>query len=113
VLLLFYHCWVPRVALRHSCWCGVQEDSRGAQFSSVQAAVDAIARGKSSSWSMPRTGRTRETSSAAAEKATPEVVNFVMGGRGEFCVPVLPDVCKRLEVWPLVDANTAPLRTAS
>ncbi len=48
----------------------------------------------------------------AAEKATPETVNFVMSGRGEFCVPVLPDVCRRLEVNPLVDTNTAPLRTA-
>ena len=48
----------------------------------------------------------------AAEKATPDVVNFVMGGRGEFCVPVLPDICRRLQVWPLVETNTAPLRTA-
>lgn len=48
----------------------------------------------------------------AAEKATPEVVNFVLSGRGEFCMPVLPDVCRRLEVGPLVELNTAPLRTA-
>ncbi len=48
----------------------------------------------------------------AAEKATPENVNFVMGGRGEFCMPVLPEVCRRLEVLPLVETNTAPLRTA-
>ncbi len=48
----------------------------------------------------------------AAEKATPEVVNFVMSGRGEFCVPVLPDICRRLDVWPLVESNTTPWRTA-
>ncbi len=48
----------------------------------------------------------------AAEKATPENVNFVMSGRGEFCMPVLPDVCQRLNVLPLVENNNAPLRTA-
>jgi 3,4-dihydroxy 2-butanone 4-phosphate synthase/GTP cyclohydrolase II len=47
----------------------------------------------------------------AAEKATPEVVNFILAGRGEFCAPVLPDVCERLKLRPLVDANTAPLKT--
>jgi 3,4-dihydroxy 2-butanone 4-phosphate synthase/GTP cyclohydrolase II len=48
----------------------------------------------------------------AAEKATPETVNFILRGRGEFCMPVLPDVCRRLEVQPVVESNNAPLRTA-
>ena len=48
----------------------------------------------------------------AAEKATPENVNLIMQGRGDFCMPILPDVCERLEVSPLVDTNTAPLGTA-
>jgi len=48
----------------------------------------------------------------AAEKATPENVNFIMRGRGDFCMAFLPDVCERLKLSPLVERNTAPLGTA-
>ncbi|GAA4462754.1 GTP cyclohydrolase II [Novipirellula rosea] len=48
----------------------------------------------------------------AAEKATPETVNFMLSGRGQLCVSVLPDVCKRLELAPIVALNDAPLKTA-
>ncbi|QDU93355.1 GTP cyclohydrolase II [Lignipirellula cremea] len=48
----------------------------------------------------------------AAEKATPENVNFILRGRGDFCMPVLPEVCERLKLSPLVEQNTAPLGTA-
>ena len=39
-------------------------------------------------------------------------MNFVMSGRGEFCVPVLPEVCRRLELSPLAETNNTPLHTA-
>ncbi|EMI19067.1 bifunctional 3,4-dihydroxy-2-butanone 4-phosphate synthase/GTP cyclohydrolase II protein [Rhodopirellula maiorica SM1] len=48
----------------------------------------------------------------AAEKATPETVNFMLSGRGQLCVSVLPEVCKRLELAPIVALNDAPLKTA-
>lgn len=48
----------------------------------------------------------------AAEKATPEKINFMLGGRGQLCVAILPDVCKRLELTPVVAQNDAPLKTA-
>lgn len=49
----------------------------------------------------------------AAEKVTPEIVNFMIThGRGQFCMPVLPDVCERLKLAPMVEANTTPLGTA-
>ena len=49
----------------------------------------------------------------AAEKVTPELVNFMLRhGRGQVCVPLLPEVCERLKLTPMVDQNTAPLRTA-
>ena len=48
----------------------------------------------------------------AAEKATPEVVNFMLSGRGQLCVSILPDVSKRLELNPVVVQNDAPLKTA-
>ncbi|MFP6619803.1 MAG: GTP cyclohydrolase II [Pirellulaceae bacterium] len=82
------------------------------QFSSVQAAVDAIARGEVVIV-VDDEGRENEGDfTCAAEKATPENVNLIMQGRGDFCMPILPDVCERLDVNPLVDTNTAPLGTA-
>jgi 3,4-dihydroxy 2-butanone 4-phosphate synthase/GTP cyclohydrolase II len=48
----------------------------------------------------------------AAEKATPETVNFMLRGRGQLCVSILPEVGKRLELAPVVPDNNAPLRTA-
>ncbi len=82
------------------------------QFSSVQDAVDAIARGEVVIVVDAENRENEGDFVCAADKATPENVNFVMSGRGEFCVSVLPEVCRRLEVSPLVDYNTAPLRTA-
>ena len=48
----------------------------------------------------------------AAEKATPEIINFMLSGRGQLCVPILPEVGKKLELTPVVSDNNAPLRTA-
>ena len=48
----------------------------------------------------------------AAEKATPQAVNLIMSGRGDFCMPILPETAERLELKPLVERNTANLQTA-
>ncbi|MEM1068684.1 MAG: GTP cyclohydrolase II [Planctomycetota bacterium] len=48
----------------------------------------------------------------AAEKATPELINFILSGRGQLCVSILPEVAKRLELNPVVAQNDAPLKTA-
>ncbi|MEM9353301.1 MAG: 3,4-dihydroxy-2-butanone-4-phosphate synthase [Planctomycetota bacterium] len=48
----------------------------------------------------------------AAEKVTPETVNFMIThGRGQLCMPILPDVGERLRLAPMVEDNTAPLGT--
>ena len=47
----------------------------------------------------------------AAEKVTPEIVNFMLNGRGQLCVSLLPDTCQRLNLHPIVEDNTSPLRT--
>ena len=78
-------------------------------FSSVPAAIDAIARG---AVVVVVDAEDRENEGdfiCAADKATPETVNFMLRGRGQFCVPVLPDVCERLELSPLVASNTSPI----
>jgi 3,4-dihydroxy 2-butanone 4-phosphate synthase/GTP cyclohydrolase II len=48
----------------------------------------------------------------AAEKATPQVVNFMLSGRGQLCVSILPEVSKRLDLSPVVAQNQTELKTA-
>ena len=49
----------------------------------------------------------------AAEKVTPEIINLMLKyGKGQICVPILPDLADRLRLNPMVDDNTAPLQTA-
>ncbi|MDO5566644.1 MAG: 3,4-dihydroxy-2-butanone-4-phosphate synthase, partial [Planctomycetia bacterium] len=49
----------------------------------------------------------------AADKVTPEHVNFMLiHGRGQVCMPLLPEACKRLNLGQMVKDNTAPLQTA-
>jgi len=82
------------------------------EFSSVQAAVDAIARGEVV---IVVDAEDRENGGdfvCAAETATPESVNFVISGRGQLCAPILPEACQRLELSPVVAANAARLDTA-
>ena len=48
----------------------------------------------------------------AAEKVTAKTVNFMIThGRGQLCMPILPDVSNRLGLNPMVESNTAPLGT--
>src|SRR5947207_2315765 len=49
---------------------------------------------------------------AAAEKVTPETIAFMIThGRGQVCMPIMPDLARRLELHPMVEQNTAPQRT--
>jgi len=82
------------------------------KLSTIEAAVEAIAAGKIV---IVMDAEDRENEGdfiCAAEKVTPEIVNFMISrGRGLLCMPVLPDVCERLDLPPMVDQNTAPLGT--
>lgn len=50
---------------------------------------------------------------AAAEKVTPEVVNFMAThGRGLICTPLTENRCKELELGMMVNNNTDPMETA-
>lgn len=50
---------------------------------------------------------------AAAEKVTPEIINFMAThGRGLICVPLTEKRCKTLELNRMVDNNTDPMETA-
>jgi 3,4-dihydroxy 2-butanone 4-phosphate synthase/GTP cyclohydrolase II len=49
---------------------------------------------------------------AAADKVTPEIIAFMIThGRGQVCMPILPDVAARLHLGPMVEHNTAPHQT--
>ena len=82
------------------------------RLSSIDAAVEAIADGRIVIV-MDAVDRENEGDFiCAAEKVTPAIVNFMIThGRGQFCMPVLPEVCQRLNLPLIVDKNTAPLGT--
>ncbi len=79
----------------------------------MDAAIDAIARGEIV---IVMDAEDRENEGdfiCAAEKVTPEIVNFMIAqGRGQLCMPILPEVCERLDLAPMVTENTAPLGTS-
>ena len=82
-------------------------------FSTIDAAVEAIARGKVIIVMDDEDRENEGDFVCAAEKVTPEIVNFMIThGRGLLCMPVLPEVCERLDLPPMVDHNTAPLGTS-
>ncbi len=80
--------------------------------SSVEKAVEAMAEGRVI---IVMDAQDRENEGdfvCAAEKVSTEIVNFMIThGRGQLCMPILPDVCQRLDLPPMVDNNTAPLGT--
>ncbi len=80
-------------------------------FSSIQSAVDALARGEVIIVVDAEDRENEGDFICSAEKATPEAINFLLGGRGQFCTPLLPETARRLGLVPVVETNTAPLGT--
>jgi 3,4-dihydroxy 2-butanone 4-phosphate synthase/GTP cyclohydrolase II len=95
-----------------------QKENSGANhvsdhFSSVAEAVAAIGRGEIVIVVDAEDRENEGDFVCAAEKVSPQVVNFMITyGRGLLCAPVLPDVCQRLKLFPMVDHNTESQRTA-
>src|SRR6056297_593211 len=87
-------------------------DSMDSLFSSVIDAVEAIRNGEVVIVVDAEDRENEGDFICAAEKATVETINFMLAGRGQLCVSVLPDVCRRLELSPVVAQNDAPLKTA-
>ena len=81
-------------------------------FSTIQQAVEAISRGEIVVVVDAEDRENEGDFICAAEKVTPETVNFMIThGRGQLCMPILPDVSDRLQLQPMVEDNTAPLGT--
>ncbi len=87
------------------------EKSVSKRLSSIEAAVDALRRGEIVI-AMDAEDRENEGDFiCAAEKVTPAIINFMLNGRGQLCMPLLPELSRRLDLYPMVEDNTAPLRT--
>jgi len=85
----------------------------GGEFSTIEAAVAAIARGEVIIVVDAEDRENEGDFICAAEKVTPEVVNFMIThGRGQLCMPILPEVSERLKLAPMVEANTSFLGTS-
>ena len=82
------------------------------RFSTIEAAVAALKRGKVVIVVDAEDRENEGDFVCAAEKITPEIVNFMIShGRGQLCMPILPEDSARLDLSPMVDTNTAPLGT--
>lgn len=82
------------------------------QFSTIDAALAALARGEVIIVVDAEDRENEGDFICAAEKITPEIVNFMIThGRGLLCMPLLPDVCERLRLNPMVEENTAAMGT--
>ncbi len=119
----FYNRGIPHTCLNHNPKrkrgigakgpeCTTNMTNSSIPFSNVPDAVEAIARGEVVIVVDAEDRENEGDYICAAEKATPESINFMLSGRGQLCVAVLPDVCRRLELSPIVERNDAPLRTA-
>ncbi len=81
-------------------------------FSSIPEAVDAIGRGEVIIVVDDEDRENEGDYICAAELVTPETVNFLLSGRGDFCMPVLPEIADRLDLHPLCEQNNTKLGTA-
>ncbi len=81
-------------------------------FSTIEEAIDAIRQGRIIVVVDAEDRENEGDFICAAELATAETVNFMISmGRGQLCMPILPEISQRLELHPMVDTNTAPLGT--
>jgi 3,4-dihydroxy 2-butanone 4-phosphate synthase/GTP cyclohydrolase II len=82
------------------------------KFSTIEEAVEAIRQGRIIVVVDAEDRENEGDFICAAEKITAETVNFMIThGRGQLCMPILPEVSERLHLQPMVESNTAPLGT--
>jgi len=75
-------------------------------FSTIPEAVEAIGRGEVVIVLDDEARENEGDFICAAEKATPEAINLIMSGRGDFCMPILLETAQRLKLVPLVENTT-------
>lgn len=81
-------------------------------FSKVEDAIDAMAGGRIVIVVDDENRENEGDFIAAAEGITPEVIEFMIThGRGQVCMPIMPDLAARLEIPLMIRDNTAPHQT--
>ncbi|WP_435010456.1 GTP cyclohydrolase II [Tundrisphaera lichenicola] len=82
------------------------------EFSKIEDALEAIAGGRVVIVVDDEQRENEGDFVVAAERATPETIDFMIThGRGQLCMPIMPELARRLELHPMVETNTAPHRT--
>lgn len=81
-------------------------------FSTIPDAVEAIRRGEVVIVLDDEDRENEGDFICAAEVATADTVNLIMSGRGDFCMPILPETAARLKLAPLVENNNSTNQTA-
>lgn len=82
------------------------------EFSKIEDALEAIAAGRVVIVVDDERRENEGDFVVAADRATPETIEFMIThGRGQLCMPIMPDLARRLELHPMVETNTAPHRT--
>lgn len=94
------------------CWAVRLGKVYVSKFSSIEAVIAAIQAGNVVIVVDAEDRENEGDFICAAEKITPAIVNFMIThGRGQLCMPILPDVSERLKLGPMVELNNAPLGT--
>ncbi|MBC8757208.1 3,4-dihydroxy-2-butanone-4-phosphate synthase [Kordia sp. YSTF-M3] len=83
------------------------------QLDSIHAAIEDIRKGKVIIVVDDENRENEGDFLAAAEKVTPEMINFMAThGRGLICTPLTENRCKELQLGMMVSNNTDPMETA-
>ena len=83
------------------------------QFSEIPEVLDELRRGKMIVLVDAEDRENEGDLVCAAEKVTPEIVNFMAKfGRGLICLPLVPEKCDSLGLYPQTVDNTARFGTA-
>lgn len=82
-------------------------------FSTIESALLALQQGKAIIVVDDEDRENEGDFICAANKVTPAMINLMLTrGRGQVCVAMLPEMCRRLDLPPMVPASTAPQQTA-
>ena len=91
----------------------LQNPKKSTQLNSIAEAIEDIRNGKIIIVVDDENRENEGDFLAAAEKATPELINFMAtNGRGLICAPLTEKRCKELDLHVMVNNNTDPMETA-
>ncbi len=84
----------------------------GTTFSKVEDAIEALAEGRIVIVVDDENRENEGDFIAAADRVTPEIIEFMIThGRGQVCMPIMPDLAARLDISLMLHENTSPHQT--